>query len=442
MSSRIRILSSFVVVFSFASTASAAEPVRWADVVQQMEQNPRFTEARARAQAAAAGVKAASQVPNPQFEVTGGEGRSQDGLQRRGEWSVSLAVPLDWLGTQGPRVDGARSAAVAAEAEAAAVRREALLQLRRLFVTTAYEQDVASSMATQLAQTEELARLVRRRVESGEGRPTELPRVEVEVERTRGALEQAQARKEGLREQLSLWMRRPVIRVDAEPSSETELPPLGDVQARAREDNPLVLAARARIASAQAALQVEKNQRIPAVSVGGYALSELDRKAAGGAIGISAPYFDLTRFPVHKQSNDRARLATYATPTNAFWDAYWYAGTINWMDSQEQSIQWLYTTNYTEKTDQTVKYKFGSSVVGLLSMGVEGSWETTTKTLTTVTTSAAIHIDNYYPGPITQFAVEGRWLEPDERGYWVPRNRQGMGDKPWFITYGVSGILP
>jgi hypothetical protein len=161
-----------------------------------------------------------------------------------------------------------------------------------------------------------------------------------------------------------------------------------------------------------------------------------------GAIGISAPYFDLTRFPVHKQSNDRARLATYATPTNAFWDAYWYAGTINWMDSQEQSIQWLYTTNYTEKTDQTVKYKFGSSVVGLLSMGVEGSWETTTKTLTTVTTSAAIHIDNYYPGPITQFSVEGRWLEPDERGYWVPRNRQGMGDKPWFITYGVYGILP
>ena len=91
-----------------ASVATAAEPVRWTDVVQRLEENPRFAEARARAQAAAAGVKATSQVPNPQFEVTGGEGRSQDGLQRRGEWSVSLTMPLDWVGTQAPRVDAAR----------------------------------------------------------------------------------------------------------------------------------------------------------------------------------------------------------------------------------------------------------------------------------------------------------------------------------------------
>ena len=86
-------------------------------------------------------------------------------------------------------------------------------------MTTAYEQDVVASMVTQLAQTEELSRLVRRRVESGEGRPTELPRIEVEVERTRGSLEQAQAKAEGLREQLSLWMGRQVGRVDAEAAS-------------------------------------------------------------------------------------------------------------------------------------------------------------------------------------------------------------------------------
>jgi cobalt-zinc-cadmium efflux system outer membrane protein len=353
MSSRIRILSSWVVVCAVASTASAAEPVRWADVVQRLDENPRFMEACARAQAAAAGVKAASQVPNPQFEVTGGEGRSQDGLQRRGEWSVSLAIPLDWLGTQGPRVDGARSAAVAAEAESAAVRREALLQLRRLFVTAAYEQDVSASMATQLAQTEELARLVRRRVESGEGRPTELPRVEVEVERTRGALEQAQARTEGLREQLSLWMGRPVIRVDAEPSSETELPPLGDVQARAREDNPLVLAARARIASAQAALQVEKNQRIPAVSVGGYALSELDRKAAGGAIGISAPIWNWNGGKIEQaESNELAEESRLAV---AKIEAAGAATQAWWMCRQGQAATRRYRDAILPRAEQTAR---------------------------------------------------------------------------------------
>ena len=131
MRSRIRFLSSWAVVCAAASSAAAAETLRWADVVQRIEENPRVAEARARAQAASAGVKAAAQVPNPQFEITGGEGTSQDGLHRRGEWSVSLAVPLDWVGTQAPRVDGAGSAAVAAEAEASAIRREALLQLRR-----------------------------------------------------------------------------------------------------------------------------------------------------------------------------------------------------------------------------------------------------------------------------------------------------------------------
>ena len=328
MWSRIRFLLAWAFVCSVASVATAAEPVRWTDVVQRLEENPRFAEARARAQAAAAGVKATSQVPNPQFEVTGGEGRSQDGLQRRGEWSVSLTMPLDWVGTQSPRVDAARSAAVAAEEEAAAVRREALLQLRRLFVTTAYEQDVVASMVTQLAQTEELARLVRRRVESGEGRPAELPRVEVEVERTRSALEQAQARTEGLREQLSLWMGRPVVRVDAEGSIEPELPPLGEVQARAREDNPLVLAARARVASAQAGLQAEKNQRIPTVSVGGYVLSELDRKAAGGAIGITAPIWNWNGGKIEQAESSQlaeenrlavARIEAAGAATQAWW---------------------------------------------------------------------------------------------------------------------------
>ena len=328
MWSRIRFLSSWAVVCAASVSASAAEPLRWADVLQRMEENSWVAEARARAQAAAAGVKAAAQVANPQFEITAGEGRSPDGLVRGGEWSVSLAIPLDWLGTQGPRVGGARSAAVAAEAEASGIRREALLQLRRLFVTTAYEQDVTTSMATQLAQTEELARLVRRRVDSGEGRPTELPRIEVEVERTRGALEQAQARAEGLREQLSLWMGRTIAKVDAEAATVPDLPPLADVQSRAREDNPLVLAARARVASAQSGLQVEKNQRIPAVSVGGYALSELDRKAVGGSIGITAPIWNWNGGKIEQAESTQlaeesrlaiARIEATGAATQAWW---------------------------------------------------------------------------------------------------------------------------
>jgi len=328
MSSWIPVLLSCAVACAAAPPARAAEPLRWVEVTRRLDGSPRVAEARARARAAAAGVEAAAQVPNPQLEVTGGEGRSQDGLQRRGEWSLSLTVPLDWLGTQGPRVDAARAAAVAAEQDAAGARREAMLQLRRLFVTTAYEQDLAASMTASLAQTEELARLVRRRVESGEGRPTEVPRVEVEVERARSALEQARARAAGLRERLSLWLGEPVDRVEAEASSERDLPPLGEVQARAREDNPLVLAARARVASARSEVQVERNQRIPAVSVGGYVLDELDRQAVGGSVGIQAPIWNWNGGRIEQaESNhlaessrlEAARIEAVGAATEAWW---------------------------------------------------------------------------------------------------------------------------
>ncbi len=311
-----------------ASAARAAEPLRWSEVVRQVDGDPRYAEVRARARAAAAGVEATSQVPNPQLEVTAGEGRSQDGTQHRGEWVVALTVPLEWLGTRGARVDAARSVAAAAEAEAATSRRDTLLQLRRLFVGTAYEQALAGSIASTVAQTEELVRLVRRRVESGEGRPTELPRVEVELERARSAQEQAHARAEGLREQLSLWLGRPVARVDAEPEREPDLPALGDVQARAAEDGPPIRAARARVAAAQAEARAERNRRIPAVSVGAYALSELDRRAVGGALGIQAPVWNWNGGRIDQaeaiESAEESRLAAARIEaTGAATQAWW-----------------------------------------------------------------------------------------------------------------------
>ena len=313
MRSRILWFPVWALASAGAPTMAAAETLRWADVVARLDENPRLAEARSRARAAAAAARAVSQVPNPKLEVTGGEGQSQDGSQRRTEWALSLTVPLEWLATRSPRVDAARAGATAAEEEAESIRRDVLLQLRRLFVTVAYDQDLVASLESSLGQTEELARLIRRRVEKGEGRPTELPRVEIEVERARGALEQARARGQTHREQLSSWLGRPVGRVDAEPESDAELPPLAGVQALASERNPLVLGARARLASADAEVRAEKNQRIPALSVSGYALSELDRKAVGGRLGIDLPVWNWNTGKIEQaewsRSAEESRLA-------------------------------------------------------------------------------------------------------------------------------------
>ena len=155
---------------------------------------------------------------------------------------------------------------------------------------------------------------------------------------------------------------------------------------------------------------------------------------------LPATYFDLTRFPVHKQADDSARLATYAVPTDPFWTDYWFDGIRNWMNSQGDYLYWATTTTTNSSTSSSIEYKVGKMIKERLGLGVEGSWEAKTETKTTITTTASAWFENPFPGPITHFTVDGRWLNPDPRGYWVPLNRQGMGDAPWFITYTVGNV--
>ncbi|MGA8892308.1 MAG: TolC family protein, partial [Anaeromyxobacteraceae bacterium] len=133
---------------------------------------------------------------------------------------------------------------------------------------------------------------VQRRVESGEARPPELPRVEVELERARLALSLAEARLAVRRDQLGMWIGRPVPGVALDLTRAPAVPTLAEVKERVAADQPRVRAALARVEAARSELHAERNQRIPSVSVGAYALSEVDRRAAGGALGLEVPIWN------------------------------------------------------------------------------------------------------------------------------------------------------
>jgi cobalt-zinc-cadmium efflux system outer membrane protein len=304
-----------------ARAASATPPLRWQEVVSELDRNPRFREAALRASAARSGVDAVGQVPNPKLEVTAGEGWTADGSTRKTEWSLGISVPLEWLGTRGPRVDAARAAASEAEEESALVRQEVLLRLRRLFVLVAHDERLVDSLAASSRQADDLARLVRLRVERGEARPPELPRVEVEAERARLAQAQAQARAMVHRDQLSLWIGRPVEHVEVDMALAPEPPGLADVRERVTSDQPRVRAARNRVAAAAAEARAERNQRIPAVSVSGYALGEVDRNAVGGGLGIEVPVWNWNSGRIAQadatQAAEEARLQVATTEAHA-----------------------------------------------------------------------------------------------------------------------------
>lgn len=277
---------------SQAHAAEGAAPLRWQEVLADLDRNPRFREAALRAAAARAGVDAVGQVPNPRLEVTAGEGWTADGSLRKAEWALGITVPLEWLGTRGARTDVARAAASEAEEESVLVRQEVLLRLRRLFVLVAHDDRLVDSLAASSRQADDLARLVRLRVERGEARPPELPRVEVEAERARLAMGQAQTRGMVHRDQLSVWLGRSVEQISIDMTQPPEPPPLAEVREAMPSDQPRVRAARSRVAAAAAEARAERNQRIPAISLSGYALSEVDRTAVGGGLGIEFPLWN------------------------------------------------------------------------------------------------------------------------------------------------------
>ncbi len=260
-------------------------PLRWPDVVAAIERDPRVAASRSRIGSAEGAVSAARTPPNPEVEASAGVGRAQAGANRRDEWGLAVSIPLDWLARRGPEIDAARASVDELSAEAQALRADVSVELWRLFVRAGYAQALVETLDATEQQVDALVRLVRRRIEAGEGRPVEVPRVELELERVRNDLATARAERDGALAQLGAWLGAPIPRVELPPSPPEPIP--ADASR-----HPRVRAAIARAAAASAEASAARRARVPAVAIGGFYASELDREAAGGRLTVELPLWD------------------------------------------------------------------------------------------------------------------------------------------------------
>ncbi|HEY6101241.1 MAG TPA: TolC family protein, partial [Anaeromyxobacter sp.] len=197
--------------------------------------------------------------------------------------------PLDWLARRGPEIDVARATLDEVIAEGEALRAEVSAELWRLFVTAGYALSEVETLEATEQQVEALARLVRRRVEAGEGRPVEVPRVELELERVRNDLAAARASRDGALAQLGAWLGVSVRRVEVPATP----PPVEEPAAlRDLARHPRLRTARARAAAARAEASLARRSRIPTMTAGGFYTSELDREAIGGRLAMELPLWD------------------------------------------------------------------------------------------------------------------------------------------------------
>lgn len=272
-----------------APVEAVPAPLRWPQVVAAVDQHPLVQEAAARERGATGVIWAAEELPNPVVGLSVGDGVARDGSASRREWAWSVELPLDFLASRAGRVRAARAGAEGARQDARGARAQALRELRRLFVAVAHDQAVLAAGAELEAQVAQLAALIRKRVDRGEGRPTEVARIELELERLRTGQERTRAGAEARRLRLATWLGAPVTSVEGDLGQALDLPPLEALQGRLLERSPAILGARARLDAATAERSAERWDRLPRLSVGGSRTEELDRRASTVAATVTVP---------------------------------------------------------------------------------------------------------------------------------------------------------
>ena len=177
-------------------------------------------------------------------------------------------------------------------------------------------------------------------------------------------------------------------------------------------------------------------------SVQSLAFNPLETSWSGFA-DMPSFYFNPTNcINFHQRTRDRDRLMSYGQ--GIYLDSpCWFGKTNDWSAGQGSSfVRWVSSDTTNRSPSATVELQIGADIKEKLGLGVEGSFKVQTEIATTITAGSMLVLDNPNPGlltsdPIHHFTVEAKWLAPSASGPWVPMNRQGCGDQPWFITYGV-----
>jgi cobalt-zinc-cadmium efflux system outer membrane protein len=284
-----------VAMLCFPLLTMAADPeplLRWPQIAAAADQHPLVLEARARASGAAGIVTSARELPNPVFSVTAGDAVARWGPERRREWGYSVELPLEFLNSRRQRVAAAEASVEGAQQDARAVRAQVLRELRRVFVSVAHDQEMLAAKMELEGQVAQLAALVRRRAERGEGRPTEVTRIEIELEKLRAGVQRARGAADAQRQRLSSWMGAPVARVEADLTRSPELPPLEETLRLVVESSPVIRAGRARVSAAEQAASAERWDRLPRLSATGARVEELDRQATSLTATVTVPLWN------------------------------------------------------------------------------------------------------------------------------------------------------
>ncbi len=312
------ILPVFLFSFAFAQTvrAEGIQPfvLTWDYVVGYAEKNPELLMSQSRVKAAEGGVSAVRQYPNPELSVRRARGEAFAGGESGMVKDIEVSVPLEWVLLRHYRQKAARAGVDIAKLEEQVARLTVLLDLRRLFLTVAYDQALIISLAESAENLERLVEVVKLRVDKGEARPVELIRMESEYAEAQAELGKAIEEASADRKRLAVWLGNDIpedFRVELDLETPPSLPELDEAISKAQTGYPLIKAAQARVLQAEAEVSAAKHAAFPTLGIGGFYNEELDTRYYGGMLTLSLPLWNWNLGEVRKAKAEK-QTAVYA----------------------------------------------------------------------------------------------------------------------------------
>ena len=281
--------------------------------------HPDLDVARAQWSVAKAKIVTAGATPNPTFSFT--PQYNVNAVGGLSPWTLGavLNIPIETAGKRGYRVRQAEQLSDAARLDIAGIAWRVRSGVRAEFVNLYAAQEQQKLLAGQQTIQERVVEVLQRRLQAGEASQPEVTLARLALDHTRLALEDARRRQGEAQAGLAQGLGLPAtVLKDVNLSFdglEGPLPnlPAPDVRQHALVTRPDVLAALARYAATQSALQLEIARQYPDLSLGpGYTWDQGARKWSVG-ISLALPLFNQNQGPIAEAEAGREEAAARFT---------------------------------------------------------------------------------------------------------------------------------
>ena len=289
----VRLLFICALFLSLSTGISLAEEKKYGlqEVIEiALEKNPSASIFSANIEAAKGSASSASAYPNPEVGFEVGRGRSLDGSDSGGEYSISIGQPLEWPKKRAFRRKAAKAALEATVHDTGAFNLELLFEVKQAFyqfILNKKEEEIAGK---NLETVNDLLRISDLRVRAGETPEFELVKARVETLKAEKELARAKIRVDIARVGLNSLLGNALpegFDVEGEFPSPEKRYDRGEIATAALERHPLILRQSKEVEAKMYALEMERQSVIPDVTVKGFYGREIDKESY--AVGFSAP---------------------------------------------------------------------------------------------------------------------------------------------------------